>query len=132
MARAFVRGLLASKERPETEDVELLVSELMTNAVRYSDSGCGVHGTVRVAVTDNGHTLHVDVIDEGSAFPVPQIPSQADPLSESGRGLWLVRELSSAWGWKEDEAGRTIWFEVARESSGQRPIPPCTPFPRTS
>ncbi|MCW2877790.1 MAG: putative anti-sigma regulatory factor, serine/threonine protein kinase [Sphaerisporangium sp.] len=68
---------------------------------------------VHVVVADNGRALHVDVIDEGSAVAIPQIPSQADPLSESGRGLWLVRELSSAWGWKQDEAGRVVWFEVA-------------------
>jgi anti-sigma regulatory factor (Ser/Thr protein kinase) len=114
LARAFVRGLLDAAGGPQADDVQLLVSELVANAVRYSDSGRGVHGTVRLVVTDDGHTLHVDVIDEGSAGAVPWIPCQVDPLSESGRGLWLVRELSSAWGSEQDESRRVVWFEVTR------------------
>jgi anti-sigma regulatory factor (Ser/Thr protein kinase) len=114
IARAFVRGLLDAAEHPGIDHVELLVSELVANALRYSRSGRSAHGMVRLAVSDNGRALHVEVIDEGSASPIPQIPAQVDPLSESGRGLWLVQELSSAWGWEEDEAGRGIWFEVPR------------------
>ncbi|WP_344946114.1 ATP-binding protein [Sphaerisporangium flaviroseum] len=114
IARAFVRGLLDVAEYPEIDHVELLVSELVANAVRYSHPTWGECGLVRLAVSDNGHALHVEVIDEGSLSRIPTIPAQVDPLSESGRGLWLVQELSSDWGWNEDEAGRVIWFDVSR------------------
>jgi anti-sigma regulatory factor (Ser/Thr protein kinase) len=113
VARTYVRGLLGAVGHPGVEEVELLVSELVTNAVQHSDSGRTACGVVRLVVTDTGHALRVEVIDEGSAGAIPQIPAQVDPLSESGRGLWLVRELTPAWGWKEDAAGRALWFEVA-------------------
>ncbi|MEV6983091.1 ATP-binding protein [Sphaerisporangium sp. NPDC051017] len=64
-------------------------------------------------VFDDGQAIRVEVGDEGSVDGMPVIPAQVDPLSESGRGLWLVRELSSAWGWGQTEPGRTVWFEVA-------------------
>jgi anti-sigma regulatory factor (Ser/Thr protein kinase) len=114
VARAYVRELLRESGHPELERVELLVSELVANAVQHSNSGRRAHGVVRLVVADNGHTLHVDVIDEGSASAIPEIPRKVDPLNESGRGLWLVRELSSAWGWEEGQAGRIVWFEVTR------------------
>lgn len=108
-ARAFVRGLLDAAGHPATDDVELLVSELLTNTVKHSSAT----STVRLVLTDNGGAVHVDVIDDGSAHPIPHIPARVDPLGEGGRGLWLVRELSSAWGWRQDEAKRTVWFEIA-------------------
>ena len=113
LARAFVRGLLATAGRTEPDHAELLVSEVLANAVRYSDSRTCLGGTVRMVVTDNGRALRVEVIDDGSAGAVPHIPAQVDPLSESGRGLWLVRELSSAWGCDEGAPGRVVWFEIA-------------------
>ncbi|WP_424534804.1 ATP-binding protein [Sphaerisporangium viridialbum] len=114
VARVFVRRLLDAAGLNDIEHVELLVSELLANAVRYSDSGRGTCGVMRLVVSDNGHALHVEVIDGGSAGAIPQIPEQVDPLQENGRGLWLVRELSSSWGWEQDEAGRSVWFEVPR------------------
>lgn len=111
-ARAFVREVLGAAVWPESDQVELLVSELLSNAIRHSDSGGNVQGTVRLVLTQTCHALHVDVFDEGSTTPIPQIPAQVDPLSENGRGLWLVRELSSAWGSYQDETGRAVWFEI--------------------
>ncbi|MEU8266330.1 ATP-binding protein [Sphaerisporangium sp. NPDC088356] len=112
VARACMRELLTAAGHQGVDEVELLVSELVTNAVRHTDSGRTACGVVRLVARDTGHAVRVEVIDQGSTGAIPQIPAQVDPLSESGRGLWLVRELSSAWGWEQDTTGRTIWFEV--------------------
>ncbi|MBB6476561.1 ATP-binding protein [Sphaerisporangium rubeum] len=63
-------------------------------------------------VYGDGCTMRFEVIDQGSEGDIPQIPAQVDPMSECGRGLWLVRELSSAWGWERNGAGRVVWFEL--------------------
>ncbi len=112
MARAYVRELLGAAGHPKVDEVELLVSELVTNAVRHSDSGRRAHGVVRLVVADDGHALHVAVIDEGSSEHVPRMrPLSAD--SDGGRGLWLVDQIASEWGAYEDRAGHVVWFQVA-------------------
>ncbi|MGW0591065.1 ATP-binding protein [Streptosporangium sp. NPDC002607] len=112
VARAYVRKLPGVAGHPRADEVELLVSELVANAVQHSDSGRRPQGMLRLVVADHDHTLHVEVIDEGSSGTIPQVPAQVDSLSENGRGLWLVQELSSAWGWKESETGRVVWFDL--------------------
>ncbi|MFC4586221.1 ATP-binding protein [Sphaerisporangium corydalis] len=115
-ARAYVRGLPGVAGRPDVDQVELLVSELVANSMQYSDSGSRPCGMVRLVVRGDSHVLRVEVSDEGSAGTIPAVPAQVDPLSESGRGLWLVRELSSSWGWHERAAGgRVVWFEMAED-----------------
>ncbi|MET8160485.1 ATP-binding protein [Sphaerisporangium sp. NPDC005289] len=79
---------------------------------KHSESGRERSGVVRLRVCDDGERARVEVVDEGSAESVPQVPAQVDLLSEGGRGLWLVRELSSAWGWEQTGAHRTVWFEI--------------------
>ncbi|GII73758.1 hypothetical protein Sme01_62340 [Sphaerisporangium melleum] len=68
---------------------------------------------VALRVYEDGEVVRVEVTDEGSDVPLPPIPDRVDPLSESGCGLWLVRELSSAWGTTREATGRTVWFQIA-------------------
>ncbi|MEO3813104.1 ATP-binding protein [Sphaerisporangium sp. B11E5] len=110
LARAYVRGALLASGRRMADDVELLTGELVANAVNHSDSGRVPGGVVRVRLFDDGRTVRVEVTDAGPAVPLPPVPLQVDPLSENGRGLWLVRSLSSDWGW-EAAGGLTVWFE---------------------
>ncbi|MFG1873847.1 ATP-binding protein [Sphaerisporangium sp. NPDC049003] len=112
LARAYVRRLLASVGLVDVGDIELLVGEVVANSVKHSDSGRRRGGVVSLEVSDDGESVRVSVRDAGSARTIPQIPWQVDPLSESGRGLWMVRELSSAWGWSDDARGRVVWFKV--------------------
>jgi anti-sigma regulatory factor (Ser/Thr protein kinase) len=112
VARGYVRGLVAG--RPDADEIALLVSELFTNAVKHSDSGRRADGVVKLVVMERACALRVEVTDEGPSSTIPQIPAQVDLLSESGRGLWFVREVSSAWGWRNEGACRVVWFEVAR------------------
>ena len=110
-ARRYVRVLLANIAHLRTDDAVLLVSELVANAVRHSDSALP-GGQVTVAVACCSGTLHIDVIDAGSPTTKPELRATPDTLTCSGRGLWLVRELSSAWGWHETATGRAVWFQL--------------------
>lgn len=110
-ARRYVRVLLTGIAHPRIDDAVLLVSELVSNAVRHSDSALP-GGKVTVSVAHGSGTLHIDVTDAGSAVNKPQLPAGIDHLGSSGRGLWLVDELSSAWGWYETDGGRVVWFRL--------------------
>ena len=93
-------------------DVRLLVSELVTNAVRHADLAIGdVIGLVIELVE---HKLRVEVHDPGGGF-VPTAPAP-DPARPSGWGLYLVAELADRWGVDSDE--RTlVWFELDRRAA---------------
>lgn len=110
LARAYVTLVLQAAGRHAVDDAGLLTGELVANAVTHSGSGTG--GTVRIRVFDDGRRVLVEVEDDGPARDLPDVPAHVDPLSESGRGLWLVRTLSSSWGWGRDGAGLVVWFEV--------------------
>jgi serine phosphatase RsbU (regulator of sigma subunit) len=112
-ARRLVRESLERWELTELEDsVELLVSEVVTNAVRYAERPV----TVRLLRTD---VLRCEVGDD-----VPLLPRlrQAGPSDEGGRGLYLVQRLARRWGATRLGTGKLVWFEVTLP--GQ---PPPTP-----
>ncbi|MEU4539614.1 ATP-binding protein [Streptosporangium sp. NPDC023825] len=111
-ARRYVRDLLKGTDHPHIDDALLLVTELVTNAIRHSDSGRCPDGRVIVAVANHLGTLHIDVVDAGSTGQRPRLCAGVGPDSGGGRGLWLVQELSSAWGWYETLAGRVVWFQL--------------------
>ncbi|MBD9702148.1 MULTISPECIES: ATP-binding protein [Streptomyces] len=107
-ARAVVRGQLREWGLEVLADITaLLVSELVTNALRHATGPIGVR-LVRPA--DPSGTLLVEVSD-----PLPDPPREraADVDDESGRGLQLVACSSRAWGTRPGEAGKTVWFELA-------------------
>lgn len=99
LARAFVRRALCEKHSRETRDeVELLVSELVTNAV--------VHGGSLVTMDvdcEAPEGIAVAVSDSSPAWPSKR---HAAPLDEGGRGMELVELISDAWGVRE--AGLTV------------------------
>lgn len=112
-ARHQVGALLHAAGFTEIDEVLLLLSELVSNAVRHSDSARLPGGEVTVAVSTTDDLIHVDVIDAGSPTPLPlESPAHVDELSENGRGLWLVSELSASWGCKEEAQARVVWFEL--------------------
>lgn len=87
-----------------TDSVELLVSEVVTNAVRYASRPI----TLRLLRTD---VLRCEVGDD-----VPQLPRlrQARATDEGGRGLYLVNRLARRWGATRLSTGKVVWFEVNR------------------
>jgi anti-sigma regulatory factor (Ser/Thr protein kinase) len=107
-ARAFVADLLGP-DHPCADVAVLLCSELVTNAVLHSKSG-RAGGTVTLVVTDLTASVHVKVIDDGSATSIPVV--KADVYAPDGRGLFLVEHLADQWGYESDEAGTTVWFRL--------------------
>ncbi|MEV8567378.1 ATP-binding protein [Streptomyces sp. NPDC051322] len=84
----------------------LIVSELVTNAVRHTASTAVL---CQVRSSTDG-LVHVEVQDEGTCGPKPRklVPG---PDAESGRGLLLVDALTEDWGIRtaDPAAGRTVW-----------------------
>jgi anti-sigma regulatory factor (Ser/Thr protein kinase) len=87
-------------------DVKLLVSELITNSVKYGGEGAV---TLRIAAEGHGK-LRIEVVDQGSGF-VPR--ARTRPATEvGGWGLHLVQALSDRWG--VYEGSTHVWFEIDR------------------
>ncbi len=80
---------------------ELLVSELVTNAVRYS------RGEVTLRLV-NEKALVCEVIDNSGALPRLR---QANSEDENGRGLQVVRQLAQRWGARRTANGKVVWCE---------------------
>lgn len=102
-ARRLVRGSLTEWGVEHlTDTAELLVSELVTNSVRYASAPIGVRLTF-------GETLLVEISD-----PLPDPPRErhAAEADEGGRGLELVRRLALRWGARAEGMGKVVWFEL--------------------
>ncbi|MFI6895124.1 SpoIIE family protein phosphatase [Streptomyces sp. NPDC050256] len=104
-ARRLVRGRLLDWELPDAvEAAELMVSELVTNAVKH---GRTHHIGLRLVRTG---ALLCEVTDDEPA-PATLLDATAD--DESGRGLVLVSSLAREWGTSTTARGKTVWFELA-------------------
>ncbi|MFF8726382.1 SpoIIE family protein phosphatase [Streptomyces sp. NPDC015171] len=102
-ARRLVRARLLDWGLPQTvETAELLVSEVVTNAVRHA-AGDGIG--LRVVRTD---ALLFEVTDHEPALPAMLA---AGPYEESGRGLRVVSRLAKEWGASASGHRKTVWFE---------------------
>ena len=96
---------------------ELLVSELVGNAVRHSGAGDAVDAVV-LRVTGEGDVLRVELDD--CSEQLPEVPEDRGSGAESGRGLLLLAELATRWGAHAVGSGKRVWFEVACEPVQQR------------
>lgn len=93
----------------DTALLELLVSELVTNAVVHAGSPV----ELEVDVTA-GEQLRVRVRDEGPGTPILR---HVGPMAEGGRGLDLINATSQRWGVEPAEGGKYVWFEMGPETS---------------
>jgi anti-sigma regulatory factor (Ser/Thr protein kinase) len=106
-ARAGIRRLLGDRVSPDfAEDAQLLTSELVTNAVMYTPSGCSLSAWY----VDDQRALRVEVADEASDIPRVRPPSA--PSHVGGRGLQLVASRSTNWGVVPNGGGKSVWFEL--------------------
>ncbi|MDH6112270.1 anti-sigma regulatory factor (Ser/Thr protein kinase) [Kitasatospora sp. MAP12-15] len=104
-ARRLVGERLSAWSLPDVVDAaELLVSELVGNAVRHT--GCR---RIAVSVHFAGDTVRVGVRD--SSFTLPCV-IDAGTRAESGRGIGLVAALAHRWGVDEAPYGKVVWAEV--------------------
>lgn len=87
LARAFVTAEIDGLKLPVV-DVVLVVSELVTNAVRAGSS------TIQVILTGDPSGMELTVEDDAAGLPQPR---EATPESLGGRGLGIVEELADSW-----------------------------------
>ncbi|MGP3982593.1 ATP-binding protein [Streptomyces sp. KR80] len=105
-ARVHVRTALNEWQLNAVGDTAvLLVSELVTNALRHARGPIGL----RMQRTRNDALL-VEVSDP---LPDPPLAREASPEDEGGRGLQLVADTSRRWGTRHGSGGKTVWFELA-------------------
>jgi DNA-binding NarL/FixJ family response regulator len=105
-ARRFIETTLASWETVDPiETIQLLVTELVTNVIVHTP------GTPDVRVSLHPDFVHVEVSDPDAVVVSPR---QASINESSGRGLHLVEKLAAAWGIVQVDAGKVVWFDVAR------------------
>ena len=104
-ARDLIRERLLAWGLPGLADViELLVSELVTNALRYGVAPFGLR------MTRDSISVLVEVSDGNPT--VPRLRSVTPFDDEGGRGLHLVDELSADWGVRGRPQGKTVWFTL--------------------
>jgi anti-sigma regulatory factor (Ser/Thr protein kinase) len=105
VARERLRAFLGCWRDDDTRQaVELLTSELVTNAVLHARSKVTVH----LEVTDE--RLRVDVDDESPSVPVRRDSSADLP---GGRGMLLLDSIAERWGVLSSAHGKSVWFEVS-------------------
>ncbi|MCU1673197.1 MAG: hypothetical protein JWN77_1310 [Frankiales bacterium] len=107
-AREALCGLLGGEAGEEGELACLLLTELVTNAVRYAGGQISVRAGVR------SDLLLVEVRDASERMPVVGDPS---PDAEGGRGMLLVDRLSDRWGVEPLPVGKRVWFELSLRSA---------------
>ncbi len=103
VARRFSRAQLGLRVAAATlEDVVLVVSELVSNAVLHGS------GEIELRLAFDGEHVAGDVRDDGGGFS-PHLPSRPS-ARVGGNGLYLVRRLTVRCG--VDEASSRVWFEI--------------------
>jgi anti-sigma regulatory factor (Ser/Thr protein kinase) len=107
-ARRFVEECLASwRLQPDLgRDAALLVSELVTNALRHGPP------PVYLEVSLRGDRVRISVADSSRAEPRALKPGT---WSESGRGLALLETMAAAWGIDVQPPGKWVWCELRRD-----------------
>lgn len=102
-ARSLIRRPLRRWGLTELVPIaELLVSELVTNAVRYAQGKIGLRLVLEGA-------LVCEVVDESAALPRLR---HADDSDERGRGLQVVSQLAQRWGARRAASGKVVWCEL--------------------
>ena len=103
LARRALTDLDGKVEASVLSDVRLLVSELITNSVKY-----GGDGPVRLEVSADAARVRAEIVDQGAGFTPVKRSRDVDTVG--GWGLHLVDELTSDWG--IHEGSTHVWFEI--------------------
>ncbi|MFD7337346.1 ATP-binding protein [Streptomyces violascens] len=113
IARALVRTALADIDAPADSDTaELLTAELVANAVEHTVGEAPIELVVELLASGCQVEVH-----DGSPLPpgdlsAPGTDDHPDPWQEHGRGLLLIRTLSSACGHRPTAHGKAVWFTL--------------------
>lgn len=110
VVRATIRSILgAARLNCIVDTVELLVSEVVTNAYRHSAL------EAYVSMERTPEDFRVTVWDHAPGAPTPQSPA---PDDERGRGLGIVEACADQWGVRDYPHGKAVWFSVAPKTDG--------------
>jgi anti-sigma regulatory factor (Ser/Thr protein kinase) len=109
-ARRFVQERLDGAPRDVADAVTVMTSELATNSIRHAETD------FEVGIDRTPASIRVEVTDGGDGEPEMQAP---EPTAPSGRGLYIVAQLSDDWGIRPAPAGdaKTVWFTVSLGSN---------------
>jgi len=110
-AREFTVATLLRWEAAErSDDITIVVSEMLTNALRHALpvlANGGPRRPIRLGLLKPGPWVLCAVADPGRAVPVTRRPGS---LAEAGRGLHIIHALSDSWGYTApDETGKVVW-----------------------
>jgi anti-sigma regulatory factor (Ser/Thr protein kinase) len=103
LARRALDDLDGELDPEVLPDLRLLVSELVSNGVKY-----GGDGPVRLEVQTGNESVRVEIIDQGAGF-TPKV-RDGDLDRVGGWGLHLTEHLTSRWG--TYEGSTHVWFEI--------------------
>ncbi|HVF19438.1 MAG TPA: ATP-binding protein [Mycobacteriales bacterium] len=106
-ARRFVSETLRAWHVPDdpVDTACLLATELVTNAVLHAGSD------VELLLEGSADTVRIEVVDSSAEVPEPRAVSSL--LGTTGRGLNLVKGLSTTWGVTPHNQGKSVWFELS-------------------
>jgi anti-sigma regulatory factor (Ser/Thr protein kinase) len=110
-ARAAMAPLVSDPEDPIADDVELIVSELVTNVVRHTLDG----GLLEAWDPKPEVPLRLEVSDTDQS-PVSPIEGS----EQGGHGLHIVESIADSWGVRSTDRGKTVWAELDRKA--RRPL----------
>jgi serine/threonine-protein kinase RsbW len=105
-ARTFAQETIAAwRLNAISDDVTLIVAELITNSVLHSD------GPATLSLRRDGLTVRISVRDESPVLPTAWTPS---PTRTGGRGLAIVAAIATDWGVERHaDGGKSVWAEVS-------------------
>jgi anti-sigma regulatory factor (Ser/Thr protein kinase) len=108
-AREQARAVLSGWGLVDVEwldHVELVIAELVSNAVRHAGGGWLIE--LRV----DPESVLITALDRSPSFAPP------GGNEHGGRGLQIVAALSAAWGWRRCPGGKEVWARLAHPSPG--------------
>lgn len=112
-SRRIVERFAGEVDRGTLDDLRLLVSEVVSNAIEH----VGGDGDIELAIGVEDGVVRVEVLDRGQGFVVR--PRQPGDPQGSGWGLHFVERLSQRWGTDVGERAR-VWFELPARVPARR------------
>ena len=118
-ARSYTIATLRRWDSAERgQDIVIVVSELVTNALRHALPGAGdtrLRRPIQLGLLQLGPCVLCAVADPSQAVPAPRIPGT---LGETGRGLHIICALSDQWGCTTpSDTGKAVWATFYHRSS---------------
>ena len=103
LARQLMRSEFADCARETIDSAELMLSELVTNAVVHG------FGPIELELGREADFIRAAVTDTSPRLPTSRTPAEFDP---HGRGLHIVQALAHDWGVAEHDTGKSVWFTL--------------------